>query len=161
MEAVIVLVWLLLSWAAMGLFGFVGFGGYIASVLITGIIIVIIAAIVSLQIMAHGRRNGKAYQGDWNYPGGDSYSPPPSVDTSGYDAPVHETPSQFHPSSSQEFYLRDNCGRPIGIIKNVGNTRHVCTTTGRVLGWYNIASNTTHDITGRVIGYGDLTSTLL
>ena len=58
--------------------------------------------------------------------------------------------------------LRDNIGRIRGTIRDLGNgRREIRNPVGKVLGTYNQKDNVTRDNIGRVVGYGDLLTTLL
>ncbi len=57
--------------------------------------------------------------------------------------------------------LKDHTGRKIGFIKDSGTHTVIYDYTGRRLGEYRANSNTTHDHTGRLVGKGNLLTSLL
>lgn len=59
-------------------------------------------------------------------------------------------------------FLHDAAGRPIGrrTTDSLGRDQ-LFDATGRQLGTWNPATGVTHDVAGRVVGYGDLLGTLL
>lgn len=66
------------------------------------------------------------------------------------------------PATARDQQLRDPAGRMIGRIRiNPDGARAIYDPAGRLLGKYDSASNTTRDVTGRIIGRGDLLVKLL
>ncbi|GMU86223.1 MAG: hypothetical protein AMXMBFR48_14650 [Ignavibacteriales bacterium] len=55
-------------------------------------------------------------------------------------------------------YLKGKNGSVIGMVSD---DHKIYAKNGSLLGWYNPKTNTTHDKSGKVIGYGDLRTTLL
>lgn len=55
-------------------------------------------------------------------------------------------------------YLKGKNGSLIGMVSD---DNKIFTKGGSLLGWYNPKTNTTHDKSGKLIGYGDLRTTLL
>lgn len=59
-------------------------------------------------------------------------------------------------------YLRDGKGRILGWIDDgVNGKLYIRDWLGRICGWYETTSNTTHDKHGRIVGRGNLLTTLL
>lgn len=62
----------------------------------------------------------------------------------------------------QKLPIKDVAGRVWGWvqIEDDGNKKAL-DYTGKILGYYKAGSNTTYDVTGRIVAYGDLVSSLI
>ena len=62
----------------------------------------------------------------------------------------------------QKLPIKDVAGRLWGWIQieDDGNKKAL-DRTGRILGYYKSFNNTTYDVKGKVVGYGDLVSSLI
>lgn len=62
----------------------------------------------------------------------------------------------------QKLPIKDVAGRVWGWvqIEDDGNKKAL-DHTGRILGYYKVSSNTTYDVSGRIVAYGDLVSSLI
>ena len=58
-------------------------------------------------------------------------------------------------------YLRDKRGRILGWLDQVNDKRYIRDWMGRICGWYEPKTNYTRDKQGRIVGRGDLLTTLL
>ena len=59
-------------------------------------------------------------------------------------------------------YLRDKRGRILGWIDNsITGKLYIRDWMGRICGWYDIRTNLTRDKQGRIVGRGNLLTTLL
>lgn len=57
--------------------------------------------------------------------------------------------------------LRGRDGRLIGRIADDGNSLRIKNRDGKYLGYYNKKTDQTHDRDGRLVGYGNLLTTLI
>lgn len=57
--------------------------------------------------------------------------------------------------------LRDVGGRVVGMLQKTGSTTKLMNAVGRVLGWYDTKTNKTFDVSGRVLGMGNILTSLL
>jgi len=62
-------------------------------------------------------------------------------------------------SNTQE--LRDRNGRLLGKISQSGNKQELRDAIGKLKGYYNVQTNETRDSIGRLVGKGNLLSSLL
>jgi YD repeat-containing protein len=58
-------------------------------------------------------------------------------------------------------YLRDRSGRTIGRIEDRGNEQVVFDASGRRVGRYDKRANKTYDLSGRMVGSGNLLTNLI
>ena len=57
--------------------------------------------------------------------------------------------------------LRNSSGQLIGLREDTGNQVNIRASSGVLLGWYDKRANVTRRSNGSLVGYGDLTSSLL
>ena len=58
-------------------------------------------------------------------------------------------------------YLRDKRGRILGWLDHVNDKIYIRDWMGRICGWYEPKTNYTRDRQGRIVGRGNLLTTLL
>ena len=58
-------------------------------------------------------------------------------------------------------YLRDQRGRILGWLDQVNDKLYIRDWMGRICGWYDTKTNYTRDKQGRIVGRGNLLTTLL
>jgi YD repeat-containing protein len=58
-------------------------------------------------------------------------------------------------------YLKDRTGRTVGRIEDHGNEQVVFDASGRRVGRYDKRANKTYDLSGRMVGSGNLLTNLI
>ncbi len=58
-------------------------------------------------------------------------------------------------------YLRDNCNRILGWRITMGNKIYGYERNGKLVGFYDIFFKDTKDVLGKLVGWGDLLTTLI
>lgn len=57
--------------------------------------------------------------------------------------------------------IKDWTGKIIGFTEQSGNKKWLSDFYGRRVGYYDCSTNKTHEFSGRMVGQGDITMTLL